>query len=69
VPNWAAPSAGRILHEGLVIALEPLLATRLARVVEEADGWTLRMHNRSLAAHHEHTIVIRDGLPLVLTAA
>jgi methionyl aminopeptidase len=69
VPNWADPSAGLVLHEGLVLALEPMLAAAAARVVEEADGWTLRTHNRVLAVHHEHTIVIRRGAPLVLTAA
>jgi methionyl aminopeptidase len=69
VPNWADPGARQVLHEGLVIALEPMVATSAARVVEEADGWTLRTHNRVLAAHHEHTIVIRRGAPLVLTAA
>jgi len=37
--------------------------------VEERDGWTLRTMQRCLAAHYEHTVVIRDGRPLVLTAA
>ena len=69
VPNWGDPAAGQRLHEGLVLALEPMLADAPARVVEEADGWTLRTHNRVLAVHHEHTIVIRRGAPLVLTAA
>ena len=69
VPNWADPRAQRVLHEGLVLALEPMLSTQEARVVEEADGWTLRTHNRAPAVHHEHTIVIRRGAPLVLTAA
>jgi methionyl aminopeptidase len=61
--------ANEVLHEGLVIALEPLLAGARTRVVEERDGWTLRTHDRSLAVHHEHTIMIRRGAPLVLTAA
>jgi len=69
VPNWADPTVRDILREGLVIALEPMLASAPARVVEEPDGWTLRTHNRALTAHHEHTIVIRHGAPLVLTAA
>jgi methionyl aminopeptidase len=58
-----------VLTEGLVIALEPMLTTKPTRVIEEGDGWTLRTHNRALAVHHEHTIVIRRGAPLVLTAA
>jgi len=69
VPNWADPDVRTVLTEGLVIALEPMLTSAPARVVEEADGWTLRTHNRVLAVHHEHTIVIRRGAPLVLTAA
>ena len=40
-----------------------------AQLIEEADGWTLRTHNHTIAVHHEHTIVIRRGAPLVLTAA
>ena len=69
VPNWADPAARTVLTEGLVIALEPMLTSAPARIIEEADGWTLRTHNRALAVHHEHTIVIRRGAPLVLTAA
>ena len=68
VPNWADPDARTVLTEGLVIALEPMLTSAPVRVVEDADGWTLRTHNRMLAVHHEHTIVIRRGTPLVLTA-
>jgi methionyl aminopeptidase len=69
VPNWADPDSRTVLTEGLVIALEPMLTNVPARVVEEADGWTLSTHNGALAVHHEHTIVIRRGAPLVLTAA
>lgn len=69
VPNWADPSERVTLAEGLVIAVEPMVTALPARAVTAADGWTLRTHNRALAVHHEHTIVIRRGAPLVLTAA
>ncbi len=69
VPNWGDPRAQTVLRDGLVLAIEPMLASAAARVVEEADGWTLRTHNRVLAVHHEHTVVIRHGAPLILTAA
>ena len=69
VPNWGDPEARGSLTEGLVIALEPMLTRRATRVVEERDGWTLRTANRAIAVHHEHTLVIRNGEPLVLTAA
>ena len=56
------------LTDGLVIAIEPMLTAIPARCVEEADGWTIRTHNRALAVHEEHTVVITAGRPLVLTA-
>ena len=56
------------LHDGLVLAIEPMLAAEPARIVTEADGWTVRTHNRCLTAHYEHTVVITKGKPRVLTA-
>jgi hypothetical protein len=41
---------------------------RVGRVVAENDGWTIRTAARARSAHAEHTIVITDGAPLVLTA-
>jgi methionyl aminopeptidase len=38
-------------------------------VVTAEDGWTLRTSDGSLAAHHEHTLVITKGAPVLLTAA
>jgi methionyl aminopeptidase len=56
-----------MLADGMVLAVEPIISARAARVVEEPDGWTLRTHNGALAAHYEHTVVIRDGEPLIMT--
>jgi methionyl aminopeptidase len=68
VANFEDPSEQSLLHDGLVAAVEPLIAERAAQVIEDPDGWTLRTHNGALAAHYENTIVIRRGEPLVLTA-
>ena len=69
VPNFFSPLTPGRLGEGLVIALEPIISATKTRVVEAPDGWTMRTRNGSLAAHHEHTIVIRGGKAEVLTAA
>lgn len=69
VPNFDDTSERAVLHEGLVIAVEPLLSATPTHVVEEIDGWTLRTGDHSVAVHQEHTIVVQDGPPLVLTAA
>lgn len=67
VPNYYSLMTRGTLTEGMVLAVEPIISARPARVVEEPDGWTLRTHNGSLAAHYEHTVVIRDGEPLLIT--
>jgi methionyl aminopeptidase len=69
VPNFDSPLSTGLLHEGLVVAVEPILSALPAALIEEPDGWTLRTHNRCLAVHYEHTIVITRSAPLVLTAA
>jgi len=67
VPNVDGPSR-ELLHDGLVLAVEPIISARHDRVVQAPDGWTLRTRGGSLAAHVEHTIVVRHGRPLVVTA-
>lgn len=69
VPNFDDPAANSPLHEGLVLAVEPLVSMRPAKIFDEADGWTIRTHNRAWSAHHENTIVVMDGDPIVLTVA
>lgn len=69
VPNWDDPSARGVLHEGLVIAVEPIIAAGGRRLYEDGDGWTLRTTDGSPSAHAEHTIVVTTGAPMVLTAA
>ena len=69
VPNHYDPLQQDVLTDGMVITIEPMISAGSATPVQEADGWTLRTADRSLAAHFEHTIVITRGAPLVLTAA
>ena len=52
-----------------MLTIEPLISERPCKVVEEADGWTLRTHNRTLAAHFEETIVVTSAAPLIITSA
>ena len=56
------------LTEGLVLAVEPMVATRAGRVTRRGDGWTLGVRPGTLTAHFEHTVVITGGKPLVVTA-
>jgi methionyl aminopeptidase len=68
VPNFGDPSDRRLLTEGLVLAIEPIVAAGSGQVVEGRDGWTIRTVDGGLAAHHEHTLIVTRGHPLILTA-
>ncbi|MGC2195429.1 MAG: type I methionyl aminopeptidase [Terriglobales bacterium] len=68
VPNYADPEAHQVLTEGLVIAVEPIIAAGSGRAVLAPDGWTMRTADRRPAAHYEHTIVVTKGAPVLLTA-
>jgi methionyl aminopeptidase len=69
VPNYDEPRARDLLRPGMVLTIEPIIAARQSRLHESRDGWTIGTANGSLTAHHEETIVITDGAPLILTAA
>jgi methionyl aminopeptidase len=67
VANYFDPFQKEVLTEGLVLTIEPLISERQTRVVGGSDGWTLRTRNGCLAAHHEHTMIITKGDPIIVT--
>jgi methionyl aminopeptidase len=58
-----------VLWEGVVLAIEPFLSTGGTFAVDGDDGWTLRTNDGSLAAQFEHTVIVTNGAPIVLTGA
>jgi len=68
VPNYHDPRFKTRLTEGLVITIEPILAAGMGQGELQDDQWTIRTADRSLAAHYEHTLVITQGNPILLTA-
>jgi methionyl aminopeptidase len=68
IPNVDVPGLIEPLPLGLVIAVEPMLTMGAADLVELKDGWTYATADGGLSVHVEHTIVVQDGEPLVLTA-
>lgn len=69
VPNVYSHWQRDVLTEGLVITIEPLICAGSGKCVDAGDGWTVRTRDGSLAAHHEHTLVVTGGEPILLTAA
>lgn len=68
VPNFFSPFTPGRLGDGMVIALEPIISESKTAVVEDEDGWTVRTANGCLAAHHEHTVLVRGSGVEILTA-
>ena len=69
VPNHFDPWQEDVLTDGLVLTIEPIICAGRGGVTQDADGWTVRTRDGSLAAHHEHTLIITRGRPVLLTAA
>jgi methionyl aminopeptidase len=68
IPNYGPPGRGVKLAEGMVLAIEPMVAMGRPETKVLADGWTAVTRDGSLAAHFEHTIAVSEGGPIVLTA-
>ena len=67
IPNYGPPGRGPRLREGMTLAIEPMINAGAHEVVTLHDGWTVVTRDGSLSAHYEHTIVITQGQPLILT--
>lgn len=57
------------LHDGLVLAIEPMIGLGTRELVTRDDGWTIATADGSLSAHVEHTVVVRRRGGRVLTVA
>jgi len=67
IPNSARKGSGEKLKKGMVIALEPMLNEGTKKIVLSDDGYTFKTADGGNSAHFEHTILITDGAPEILT--
>jgi methionyl aminopeptidase len=67
VPNFGKPGTGMRLQPGLVLAVEPMVNAGGPEVETLSDGWTAVTKDGSLSAHFEHTIVVTENGPEILT--
>lgn len=50
-----------------VVAIETFISTHSSFAVTMNDGWTMVGNKGGFMAQHEHTIVVTDGKPIILT--
>ena len=67
IAGYFDPTDTRMLEEGMVITIEPFLSTKSRVVNETSDGWTLVGVRGNLSAQYEHTMIITQGEPIVVT--
>ncbi len=61
------PRGPKLVH-GMALAIEPMITVGSPKTVELADRWTVVTHDGSFSAHFEHTFVLTEDGPWVLTA-
>ncbi len=67
VPNFGSPNDGPVLRPGMVLAIEPMVNLGSEVVKTMPDGWTEITIDGKSSAHYEHTIVITESDPDILT--
>lgn len=67
VSNIGSPGFGPLLREGMVIAIEPMLALGTDKIRTLEDRWTVVTEDGTRSAHFEHTIAITGNEPRILT--
>ena len=68
VPNYGRRGIGPVLKPGMCIAIEPMINLGSKNIVIERNGWECRTRDRKPSAHFEHTVLITDDMPEILTS-
>lgn len=68
VPNWGVKGRGKVLEEGLVLAIEPMFNEGTREVEIMPDGWTAVTADRKLSAHFENTVIVGKSNVEVVTS-
>jgi methionyl aminopeptidase len=67
VPNYGTRGTGPKLKKGMTIAIEPMVNAGTYKVKTAKDGWTVVTEDSLPSAHFEHTVLISNGSPEILT--
>jgi methionyl aminopeptidase len=65
--NYGKPGKGPLIEAGMAFAIEPMITQGDYTVRMDADKWTARTADGSLAAHVEDTVIVTDHGPEITT--
>ncbi len=67
IPNFGGPGRGTSLVDGMTLAIEPMVNLGSYEVWTDKNGWTVKTKDGRPSAHFEHTVLITDSGPEILT--
>ena len=67
VPNYGRKGVGKIIKNGLVLAIEPMINLGTQKINLDEDGWTIVTLDGLPSAHFEHNIALINGKPEILS--
>lgn len=67
--NYRVRSNHQRFRKNTTVAVETFISTKSTIAVELRDGWTLVGNKGGFVTQHEHTIMVTDGEPLILTSS
>ncbi len=67
IPNYGVKGTGTALKKHMTVAIEPMATLGREDVYIAEDGWTVRTKDGSWAAHFEHTVLVTEAGPEILT--
>jgi methionyl aminopeptidase len=67
IPNFVDGKSSPKLRPGMTLAIEPMVNAGTPGVKILNDGWTVVTQDGSLSAHFEHTVLVTEGEPEILT--
>lgn len=67
IPNFGRRGSGALLKPGMALAIEPMINLGTGKVKMLDDGWTAVTRDGRPSAHFEHTVLVTNGDPEILT--
>ncbi|MBS4016574.1 MAG: type I methionyl aminopeptidase [Candidatus Latescibacteria bacterium] len=67
IPNFGLADQGIILQKGMTLAIEPMVNIGSYEVLTQDNKWTVVTKDGLASAHFEHTILVTDNKPEILT--
>ncbi|MEN5308139.1 type I methionyl aminopeptidase [Chryseobacterium cucumeris] len=67
VPNYGRQGSGKVIKDGLAIAIEPMVNMGTEKVKFHNDGWTVTTLDNLPSAHFEHDVAVINGKPVLLS--